>query len=279
MNSKDLGGILDKINELRALFIFGQRVIPFLEELFYFVNDIIPVLEEINVSIYESANKMPRASSQLNKVSQATELATTEILDSLDSVVSRLNAIDTHFDTATSDLTAIGKLDEELQELVTKSMGGDCKDDMRKFAELNSRKNSHLKAVKANADGLEQSLKDIRSKANDIMFSLQVQDITAQQIASVNHLIESVQSRLSGLIERFNIDGTELVGEIEKLDKKAFNPDASYDHSADRQHSADEIMNRAHHLKSHFNDYDAPNQTESTSQDEIDRMFGKDEQA
>lgn len=51
MDSKNLGGILDKIKELRAPFIFGQRVIPFLEELFYFVHDILPVLEETNLSI------------------------------------------------------------------------------------------------------------------------------------------------------------------------------------------------------------------------------------
>ncbi len=113
MNSENLGGILDKINELRALFIFGQRVIPFLEELFYFVHDIVPVLEEINVSINESANKMPRAFSQLNKVTKATEVATTEILDNLDNVISRLNAIDAHFETTTNDLNALDKLDKQ----------------------------------------------------------------------------------------------------------------------------------------------------------------------
>lgn len=51
MDSKNLGGILDKIKELQAPFIFGQRVIPFLEELFHFVHDILPVLEETNLSI------------------------------------------------------------------------------------------------------------------------------------------------------------------------------------------------------------------------------------
>ena len=75
MNSNNLDGILEKINELRALFIFGQRVIPFLEELFYFVHDIVPVLEEINVSIYESANKMPHASSQLNNVTKGDRVS------------------------------------------------------------------------------------------------------------------------------------------------------------------------------------------------------------
>ncbi|HQT92341.1 MAG TPA: chemotaxis protein CheZ, partial [Candidatus Kryptobacter bacterium] len=165
MNSKNLGGILDKINELRALFIFGQRVIPFLEELFYFVNDIVPVLEDINLSIYESANKMPRASSQLNEVTQATEIATTEILDNLDGVLSKLNAMGSHFQTATGDLTALGQLEEEEFELLKKSLSENQKDLLTRVIDSHNRKRNHLNALRSNAGGIEESLQDIRTKS------------------------------------------------------------------------------------------------------------------
>ena len=274
MNSKNLGGILDKINELRALFIFGQRVIPFLEELFYFVHDIIPVLEEINMSIYESANKMPRASSQLDKVTKATELATTEILDNLDTVLTKLDAIDSHFQTAVADVTALDKLDGKLYETVATSLDGSNQKLLKEISNIQEQKHTHLKALMSNAAGLDKSLKEIRAKSNDIMISLQVQDITAQQIASVNHLIESVQDRLSTLIDRFKITGTELMQEIEKSEHHSFDPHASYDRTGKSQKAADEIVKNAKTMKSKI-DQNGEKSSDPASQDEIDKLFGK----
>ncbi len=273
MNSKNLGGILDKINELRALFIFGQRVIPFLEELFYFVHDIVPVLEEINVSIFESANKIPHASSQLSKVTQATELATTEILDNLDHVLSRLNTIDSNFENATSNLEAIDMLDRKTLDAVRSATNGSNKALLQEITQLHDQKQIHLKSVRGHAEKLDRDLKEIRAKSNDIMISLQVQDITAQQIASVNHLIESVQERLSGLIDRFKLSGAELVNEIEKKGNHTFDPHATYDRSSGKQKTADDIMNDASILKSKL-DSIRENPANPTSQDEIDKLFG-----
>jgi chemotaxis regulatin CheY-phosphate phosphatase CheZ len=274
MNSKNLGGILDKINELRALFIFGQRVIPFLEELFYFVNDIVPVLEDINVSIYESANKMPRASSQLDKVTKATEIATTEILDNLDGVLSKLDAMGSHFETAMSDLSALDKLDEEAFSMVSNFLKDKNNELLQKFTDVHDRRRDHLKALKANAGALEGSLQDIRSRSNDIMISLQVQDITAQQIASVNHLIESVQDRLSNLIDRFKISGAELVTEIVKSETQTFDPLATYDRSGEGQRTADEVLGEMSGTKRA-----APKPSgapaDPASQADIDKLFKK----
>jgi len=274
MNTKNLGGILDKINELRALFIFGQRVIPFLEELFYFVHDIVPVLEEINVSIYESANKMPRASSQLNKVTEATEVATTEILDNLDGVLSKLNAIDSHFQAATDNLEALGKLDEKVLTLIRESLGESHTALVDEITGIFKLKQLHLKALVATAGGLENSIKDIRAKANDIMISLQVQDITSQQIASVNHLIESVQDRLASLIDRFKLSGAELIDEIEKVEHRSFDPHATYDRSGAKQKSADDIIKEANSMKVKLNGIGEETENHA-SQDEIDKLFGK----
>lgn len=274
MNSKNLGGILDKINELRALFIFGQRVIPFLEELFYFVNDIVPVLEDINESIYESANKMPRAASQLNKVTQATEIATTEILDNLDGVLSKLTAIGSHFKTATNDMMALDGLDEESMHLIKSTLNDEHPELISKLNDLREQKRAHVKALRANAGGLEDSLEDIRNKANDIMISLQVQDITTQQIASVNHLIQSVQDRLANLIDRFKISGADLVSEIKKAENHTFDPLASYDRSGEAQKTADQVIRSVGH-DSQTPAGRAARSSDTASQDDIDRLFDK----
>jgi chemotaxis regulatin CheY-phosphate phosphatase CheZ len=287
MDSKNLGGILDKINELRALFIFGQRVIPFLEELFYFVHDIVPVLEEINRSLYESANKMPRASSQLNKVTKATELATTEILDNLDGVLAKLNTIDEGFEKVTKDLDVLSKLDRESIKILRTEWKGDGKEVLQSVSNLGQQKQVCLKGVLSNVKGLEKSLKDIRTRSNDIMMSLQVQDITAQQIASVNHLIESVQERLSELIDKFSFSGTELIKEIKKGESyHFFDPDADYDKSGSRQKAADEfikeassLMNGTNNLNEKLFSHATRNANQSfvknspASQDEIDKLF------
>lgn len=279
MNSNNLSGILDKINELRALFIFGQRVIPFLEELFYFVHDIVPVLEEINASLYESASKMPHASSQLSKVTKATEVATTEILDNLDGVLSKLNAIDQHFDTASKDLTVLDKLERQSVKLLRATLKGQDKELLQTILNIHQQKQSHLKAIVSNAEELEKSLKDIRAKSNDIMISLQVQDITSQQIASVNHLIESVQYRLSSLIGKFKVSGNDLINDIKRSDNSSFNPDAVYERSDERQKSADEIVKEAASMKDKLEGVTGrlsgsrPAVGIPTSQDEIDKLF------
>ncbi len=274
MESKNLSGILDKINELRALFIFGQRVIPFLEELFYFVNDIVPVLEEMNLSIYESTRRMPKASSQLKQVTEETEVATTEILDSLDGVLSKLDGIDAHFDTALSDLNNIENLDDKIYDLMRSGLGANNTAVLTEINALRERKRSHLSALRSNASGLDESLKEIRRSSNDIMISLQVQDITAQQIASVNHLIQSIQERLSSLIDRFKISGAELIEEIERPGETTFDPFAVYDRSGKRQRTADEVIrNEGSGSVTRASQTEVP--TDPAAQDEIDRLFRK----
>jgi len=54
------------------------------KKIFLFVSDIEPILNEINTSIKDNLKKMPKASKQLSKVTEATEMATTEILDILE---------------------------------------------------------------------------------------------------------------------------------------------------------------------------------------------------
>ncbi len=249
MDPKNLSGMLDKIDELQALFIFGQRVIPFLEELFHFVQDIVPAMEDINLSIRESASKMPHVSSQLNKVNKATELAANEILDNLDRMLSQLNSIDTHFQSATKDLAAMDALDIRVLEVVCAATNGSNEALDHEIVSLHEQKRSYLNSVRSNMEKLNRNLKDIRTKSNDIMISLQVQDITSQQIAYVNHLIESVQERLSTLLSRFEGSGVGLLTEIETIENHSFDPHATYDHSSSRQKTADDIMKDANKLK------------------------------
>ena len=91
MQEKDIQGILKKVEELKSVFTFGVKFIPFLEDLLVFVQEMAPMLNEMNRSIQDSSSKMPKAVQQLDKVTSATELATNEILDKVDSMLARLD--------------------------------------------------------------------------------------------------------------------------------------------------------------------------------------------
>jgi hypothetical protein len=91
---------------------------------------------------------------------------------------------------------------------------------------------------------------------------LQVQDITAQQLASVNHLIESVNHKLTSLIQ--DIDQADLNGDIKEISTMeipegvVFDPNASYSDNTERQKEIDVLINT---------------QSNKTTQEEIDTLF------
>lgn len=165
MLDKDINVLLSKAEELKALFVLGQRVVPFLEEIFIFIREISPILDGVNTAIEENMRKMPRASEQLSKVTEATELATTEIMDILDGFKYKCDVI-------SGNLQDLNKTDsDENKQLVGNS---------------------------------ETLLDSLRSDAGQIMLALQVQDITSQQLAAVKHLLMTVQSRLGSILNHFD---------------------------------------------------------------------------
>ena len=81
IKSVNMKEIFGKIDDLKSVFKIGERILPILQSLIDFMGEIIPLLENINTSISDSTNQMPKVSHQINNVTSATELATTEILD------------------------------------------------------------------------------------------------------------------------------------------------------------------------------------------------------
>ncbi|HTP12467.1 MAG TPA: hypothetical protein VMM37_02520, partial [Bacteroidota bacterium] len=55
------------------------------------VRGILPLLEGVKNSIAESSSRIPKASMQLSKVTEATESATVEILNVLESMTARIS--------------------------------------------------------------------------------------------------------------------------------------------------------------------------------------------
>jgi chemotaxis regulatin CheY-phosphate phosphatase CheZ len=206
MDNNEFSTVLTRMDELKALFSFGQRMMPIAKALFDFLQEIVPLLESINVSIQESNAKIPTAARKLNSVTQATELATTEILDLVDKIAIQISEIKTTVE------------------------------DMRKAGE-NERFEPSYKSI-------EEKLENIEMNTSSIMMSLQVQDITSQQIAAVNHLMESVQNRLGTLVNDFgkaNFDDMKS-SQIEFPTDVTFDANAVYNKSSERQDLANTVV-------------------------------------
>ncbi len=251
LNPGNISQLFSKLDDLKLVFTYGERLIPVIHNLAEFMKDTVPLLTNINDSIAESNQKIPKATKQIYSVTSATEMATTEILDLVDSLNGKLNIYETMMVNLLSKET---EKDEFLLSLIPHLNMQDAEDYIKNFLEKNS-----------NSEKLGEILLQIGTMKNDtesITVSLQVQDITSQQLATVNHLIESIQVRLSSLIQ--DLDETEIdpvhKKEADVQEIVSFDPNARYSKSTFNQQSADKIFNPDSQLE---------------SQDEIDKLFLK----
>ncbi len=213
--------IFQKLGDLKSFFVYGQKLIPILQKILDFMQDTVPLLENVNRSIHESTSKMPKAALQINSVTNATEVATTEILDIVDGMTIDVQGMHSKLDS------------------LKKKIGED--DDIASLLTL---------------------VQKIEERMMNITISLQVQDITAQQLSSVNHLIQSIQEKLGGLLTELDDkeNGGLTVDDHQFPRDAAFNADARYEKNASSQELVDSLV--------------ADNLTKA-SQSEIDKLFAK----
>jgi chromosome segregation ATPase len=243
-----------------------------------FVEDITVLLEEVNATIQTRSGHMGRATDQLKSVSEATEVATGEILDYTDQVLTKLDVLKTGMEASQQQSEEIAAADEQLLTLLRNELGDEHEALLDRVEEIEDEKRALREDWSNQVEESKEALSDIRRKMNQITMSLQVQDITEQQLSSVNHLIETVRTRIDALLEDL---GT---GEVADKDMPSgapsktatFNEGARYDHSTDRQKRADETVADA-------NGRSSPQATSgpdpAASQSDIDDMFGSEETA
>lgn len=201
----DIKMLLKKAEELRALFVLGELVIPFIEEIFVFVSEIQPLFKEINAAIEDNIKKMPKASKQLSKVNEANELATNEIMDIVDGLFNKTAQV-------TENLNKMKGVNEDTLQLPKKVVdiiaGALADTEGEKANTIKQEIEAHKQANKDEFDAAfnetNEVIQSIVNDSNNIMMSLQVQDITAQQIAAVSNLLETVQDKLAGILDKFN---------------------------------------------------------------------------
>lgn len=241
--------LFTKLDDLKTVFRYGEKLIPIIHGIIEFMSETVPLMENINNSITESASKIPKATNQIQKVTSATEIATTEILDTIDEISNDLNKATQKI----VELQDASKKHKDIVELVKSKLENPSSEVIELLDSLVDVNDVYAE--------LQSITSEINNKIYRITLSLQVQDITSQQLATVNHLIESVQEKLTFLISDFETASTKENKEsIELPAGSTFDPNASYSNKKDEQEQADILVNN-HHL--------------NTSQAEIDRLFGK----
>ena len=246
----NMSDLFERLNDLKVVFRYGQKLIPIIQSIIDFMKETVPLLEDINTSIADSTSKIPKAKDQITNVSSATELATTEILDIADSISIDLDKIEKELKLLQENETKKKELWVKIKDLLKDNDGSG-----QLVEEYEQLDNSI--AVMAN---FQKVFDKIKNDVYNITLSLQVQDITSQQLAAVNHLIESVRQRLSSLV--MHLDETELSNmelvKIDSPDNSTFNPEAVYTKSQEKQDMADSLVN---------------SNSSKASQDEIDKLF------
>ena len=218
-----------------------------LKEFIRVVHNVIPVLDQVKSNIEESSHTIPKASLQLNSVTQATESATLEILNVLDSMTRRIEGFETllsQLEDRKIQLQTLGaEISRALDVLCSRQPGDSA------FRELRTRWSEYF-GLSSNPEIVgraRQSLSEARDEAMSIAMALQVQDITTQQIAGVINLIESVRTQLVHILASLECN-RDMQRPVEKgpgasdARSDAFNSDAEYSRSPERQEMADDII-------------------------------------
>ena len=244
--AKNMTDIFAKLDDLKSVFQYGEKLIPIIQSIVEFMRETVPLLENINSSIEESTGKFPKATHQITNVTNATEIATTEILDLVDEISNNLSNAEEISRNISDQNNKRKKVWEQIKSKLT---------DETLIKEYEENETDQLII-----NGQKDLFKKIHDEIYRITLSLQVQDITAQQLAAVNHLIESVNTKLSCLITDFQHADIKEPGEsfLDDVPGAAFDPNARYCNNKNVQQTADVLVN---------------NQFEKTSQEEIDKLF------
>jgi chemotaxis regulatin CheY-phosphate phosphatase CheZ len=210
------------------------------------VASVVPMLDTIRLSIEEGSGQIPRASQQLHNVTQATETATMEILNVLDSMTQKISDAETGLAAVKEALVTRQSIEQQLTERLN-TLGLDGPDG-KQLSSLTAlwTKHQQIPGVNDRVGAVEESLAQSKADSINIAMALQVQDITSQQIAGVLDSIEVVRSRLQKALEA--VGGTAQavhqsgVALTPGAVPKHYDTDAEYTPSGARQESADAIV-------------------------------------
>jgi len=207
MEKSEISRLISSFNAIKDFFDTTKQYMPQIAKLVFFIEEIIPLLETIHLDLHQTTTLMPSATEKLGKVTAATEIAATEVMNIVDNVIIRLT-----------------NMSDSLEQLESKSEEGID-------AAFLKEKTSEVK------NEIDKSQNDLFS----IMNALQFQDITTQQINSIISTIDVVNGKISDLLKGFDDDG-KVIGSIKREVAFDSNAEFDFDRSAKSQRVADDYL-------------------------------------
>jgi methyl-accepting chemotaxis protein len=120
-SAKSINEMITKLEDIDSVFKFGEKMIPVVEGFVSFLGDFLPFVEQVSGSIQDTRSKIPEASDQINKVTNATELAMTEVLDKIDEINSQLESVNECMDDLVEKREASAEIVRKLETLLHKN--------------------------------------------------------------------------------------------------------------------------------------------------------------
>ncbi len=210
------------------------------ESLLRKLHEIIPIVDHIKRSIQESSTFIPRASVQLTSVTRATEQATVEILNVVESLGHLISRAESELEILSDEQQQAQAFEREFTNQLEASLRStNNHGSMAPLAALwNQRPSRHLDT--SLTETIRSYLAKAREDTTQITMALQVQDITSQQIAGVLHLIETVRNQLLNTVT--HPDGNGTSGNQGTEPPLAFDMNAQFQPAGERQSIADSII-------------------------------------
>ena len=207
MEKAEISRLINSFTAIKGYFDTTQKYMPQIARLVVFIEEVIPLFDAIQDNLKQSSSLIPKASEKLGKVTSATEMAATEVMDIVDNVIERLNKMSENINVIEENLSA------ESAEVIKEKTA----------------------LIREEIDGSQDDL-------FSIMNALQFQDITTQQINGISETIENVHFKIAELLSGFQDEGISLLD----VKKAAFDPNAEYDfdRSAESQKMADEFIKK-----------------------------------
>ena len=239
MEKAEVSRLVNSFKAIKGYFDTTKKYMPQIAKLVVFIEDVIPLLDAIHDDIHQSTSLIPKATAKLDKVTSATEMAATEVMDIVDNVIEKLNAITEKVET---------------------------------IEEHSSDPDQVKKAAADIRSKVDASQDDLFS----IMNALQFQDITTQQINAINHTIDSVQIKLGELLRGFEEDGFELAKVRNfAFDPDA---EFDFERSSESQKVADEMIENLKNNSTGTSESKDANDDDNSETDDDEIVYGEDGQ-
>ncbi len=173
------------------------------DDILQILYEVRPIIENMSNTIYENTNKIPLAQKKLSYVTEVTENATSDILAVVETMFDRVDKIT----ALISNTFDVNKYLNEMQDFLNKIKEGDSVNYKTEIENYINKLNTDRNQLDNYNEHLIKSKVILNSLYDDltsIMMVLQIQDITAQHIASTNHLLNNMKIRLTHLINEYN---------------------------------------------------------------------------